>query len=80
MEETSNDQIIYLLFGYKNNKRNNNTRLLGIYYTLEEIKRRQKEVCYDERTFTIDEKIARDKEWTTFYRKYLYGNINKELF
>lgn len=73
-------ETIYLLFGYKNNKRNCNTKLLGIYYTIDEIKTRQKEICSDELTFIIDKKIARDKNWTTFYREYLYGNINKELF
>lgn len=78
--DNSSNNIIYLLFGYQNSKRRFNTKLLGIYYTLEEIQKRQDEICLDESTYSIEGNITRDKTWTTFYRKYFYGDNCKELF
>tara|TARA_Y100000389_G_scaffold30398_1_gene25756 strand:- start:1242 stop:1481 length:240 start_codon:yes stop_codon:yes gene_type:complete len=78
--DNSSKNIIYLLFGYENSKRHFNTKLLGIYYTLEEIQKRQDEICLDESTYSIDGNITRDKTWTTFYRQYFYGDNCKELF
>lgn len=78
--DNSKPPIIYLLFGYENNKRKFNTKLLGIYYTLEEIQKRQDEICLDKSSYSVEANITRDKRWTTFYRQYFYGDNCKELF
>jgi len=78
--DNSKPPIVYLLFGYQNNKRHFNTKLLGIYYTLEEVQNRQDEICFNESTYSIDGNITRDKSWTTFSRQYFYGDNCKELF
>ena len=78
--DNSKPPIIYLLFGYENNKRKFNTKLLGIYYTLEEVQKRQNEICLDKSSYSVEANITRDKAWTTFYRQYFYGDNYKELF
>lgn len=78
--DNSKPPIIYLLFGYENNKRKFNTKLLGIYYTIEEVQQRQNEICLDKSSYSVEANITRDKRWTTFYRQYFYGDNCKELF
>lgn len=78
--DNSKPPIIYLLFGYENNKRKFNTKLLGIYYTIEEVQKRQNEICLDKSSYSVEANITRDKAWTTFYRQYFYGDNYKELF
>ena len=78
--DNSKPPIIYLLFGYQNNKRHFNTKLLGIYYTLEEVQKRQNEICLDKSKVILWKQILLEiKNGLLFYRQYFYGDNYKEL-